>query len=79
LIPNIYHKNEKGKPPKKDLPLLKNDITTFELALKYGIHSKYPRCQIKDFKINRKNIMTIIFKNKGRHLAFSTQRIEHKI
>jgi len=22
----IYHKNEKGKPPKMDLPLLKNDI-----------------------------------------------------
>jgi hypothetical protein len=23
----IYHKNEKGKPPKTDLPLLNNDIT----------------------------------------------------
>jgi hypothetical protein len=23
-----------------DLPLQKNDITTFELALKYGIHSR---------------------------------------
>jgi len=27
LILCIYHKNEKGKPWKKDLPLLKNDIT----------------------------------------------------
>ena len=26
LIPNIYHKSEKGKPYKMDLPLLKNDI-----------------------------------------------------
>jgi hypothetical protein len=24
---NIYHKNEKSKPCKMDLPLLKNDIT----------------------------------------------------
>jgi hypothetical protein len=24
----IYHKNEKGKPHNKDLPLFKNDITT---------------------------------------------------
>ncbi len=27
LIPNIYRKSEKGKPSKKDLPSLKNDIT----------------------------------------------------
>ena len=25
----IYHKNDKGKPRKMDLPLLKNDITVF--------------------------------------------------
>jgi len=31
---------KKGKPGEMDLPLLKNDITTFELALKYGIHSR---------------------------------------
>jgi len=28
LITNIYHKSEKGKPRKQDLPLLKSDITT---------------------------------------------------
>jgi len=28
-------KMQKGKPSKKDLPLLKSDITTFELALTY--------------------------------------------
>ena len=28
-------KNEKDKPCQTDLPLLKNDITTFEPALKY--------------------------------------------
>jgi hypothetical protein len=39
----IYHQNEKSKPCEKDLPLLENDITTFELALKYGIHSRYQR------------------------------------
>jgi len=32
---------KKGKPRKTDLPILKNDITTFELALKYGIHCSY--------------------------------------
>jgi hypothetical protein len=32
---------KKGKPGEMDLPLLKNDITTFELALKYGIHRYY--------------------------------------
>ena len=26
IILCIYHKNEKGKPPKKDLPLSKNNI-----------------------------------------------------
>jgi hypothetical protein len=26
LADHIYHKNEKGKPPKMDLPLLKNNI-----------------------------------------------------
>jgi len=40
LITNIYHKSEKGKPRKQDLPLLKSDITTFELALTYGVHSR---------------------------------------
>jgi hypothetical protein len=29
----IYHKNGKGKPHKKDLPLLKNDITNIFEAL----------------------------------------------
>jgi len=33
-------KMQKGKPSKKDLPLLKSDITTFELALTYGVHSR---------------------------------------
>jgi len=28
----IYHKNEKGKSSEKDLPLLKNDITTTKAA-----------------------------------------------
>jgi hypothetical protein len=28
----IYHQNEKSKPSKKDLPLLKNDITKFRSA-----------------------------------------------
>ena len=37
LITNIYHKSEKGKLRKQDLPLLKSDITTFELALTYGV------------------------------------------
>jgi len=30
----IYHKNEKSKPPKMDLPLLKNDITISEPTVK---------------------------------------------
>jgi hypothetical protein len=33
-----------------DLPLLKNDITGSELALKYGIHSRYQ--QLKVFAIS---------------------------
>jgi hypothetical protein len=32
LILCIYHKNEKGKPSKKDLPLLKNDIIRFNFG-----------------------------------------------
>jgi hypothetical protein len=30
----IYHKINKGKPPKNDLPLLKNDITGSEYIVK---------------------------------------------
>jgi len=33
-------KNQKGKPRKKDLPILENDITTFEPTSKLGIHSR---------------------------------------
>ena len=29
LVHYIYHNNEKGKPCRKDLALLKNDITRF--------------------------------------------------
>ncbi len=37
----IYHKNKKGKPPKKDLPLLKNDITNNLGPQKPVIYSRY--------------------------------------
>jgi hypothetical protein len=33
-----------------DLPLLKDDITTFELVLKYGIHSRNRKFGVDDFK-----------------------------
>jgi len=36
-------KLQKNKPCEMDWPLLENDIATFELALKYGIHSKYSK------------------------------------
>jgi hypothetical protein len=37
----IYHKNEKGKPSEKDLPLLKNDITNNLETQKPVIYSRY--------------------------------------
>jgi len=36
-------KMQKGQTPENGFALLKNDITTFELALKFGIHSRYQR------------------------------------
>jgi len=36
----IYHKNEKGKPPTNDLPLLKNDITDNLESQKPVIYSR---------------------------------------
>jgi len=36
----IYLKNETGKPPKTDLPLLKNDITNILEPQKPVIHSR---------------------------------------
>ncbi len=38
--PFIYHKNEKSKPQKKDLPLLKNDITKILRSQKPIIYSR---------------------------------------
>ena len=37
----IYHENEKGKPPKKDSPLLKYDITNNLRSQKPVIYSRY--------------------------------------
>jgi len=34
---------QKGQTPENGFALLKNDITTFELALKFGIHSRYSK------------------------------------
>jgi len=50
---------KKGKPSKKDLPLLENDITTFELALKYGIHSSKHKFQIDDFDPKRNHFRVV--------------------
>ena len=41
LVHYIYHKNEKGKPRKKDSPLLKNDITTIVRSQKPVIYIRY--------------------------------------
>jgi hypothetical protein len=50
IYPISYKNAKKGKSYEMDLPLLENDITTFELALKYGIHS---RCQqLRPFAIS---------------------------
>jgi len=50
LVHYIYHKNEKGKPRKTDLPLLKNDITTILRPQKPAIYSRYSRFQREGFK-----------------------------
>jgi len=34
-----------------DLPLLENDITTFELASEHWIHSRNHKCWLDDFKL----------------------------
>jgi len=47
---------KKGKPYKTDLPFLKNDITTFELELKFGIHSRNQRFEADDFKLKNSGI-----------------------
>jgi hypothetical protein len=55
-----YKIAKKGKPSKKDLPLLENDITTFELALKYGIHiSSKHKFQIDDFDPKRNHFRVV--------------------
>jgi hypothetical protein len=48
-IYRIIHKNQKGKPLKKDLPLLKNDITTIVRPQKIVIYSRYQKLRGDDF------------------------------
>jgi len=43
----ISSKKQRGKPYQTDLPILENDITTFEPTSKLGIHSRYQRSDNK--------------------------------
>ena len=52
-------KIEKDKPGEIGLPLLKNDITTFELALKYGIHSSNMQSGLVTCSLGISEILTI--------------------
>jgi len=54
-----YKFAKKASPRKKDLPLLKNDITTFELALKYGIHSSNMQSGLVTCSLEISEILTI--------------------
>ncbi len=43
--------SQKGKPPKKDLPLLKNDITNNLEPQKPAIYSRYRKFRVDDFEL----------------------------
>ena len=50
LVHYIYHQNEKDKPRKTDLPLLKDDITNNLEPQKPAIYSRYPQLLVDDFE-----------------------------
>ena len=69
LVHYIYHKNKKGKPCQKDLPLLKNDITNNLGPQKPVIYSRYQLFGVDDFESNRKVLfcnVVFIFPNKDK-------------